>query len=79
MPENLTDYFISIIQQTPSIDIAESEFKRTLADDDDLRKQYREWCREQGTTEKRGFLDFCEEYVDGLNEVWNNLTDYNDE
>lgn len=79
MPDNLTDLFISIIKQTPSIDMAEAEFKRSLADDEDLRRRYRNWCREEGTTEKHGFIDFCEEYVDGLNEVWDNLTDYNDE
>lgn len=78
MPENLTDYFISIIQQTPSIDMAEAEFKRSLADDETLRRNYREWCHEQGTTEKHGFMDFCEEYVDGQNEVWDNLTDYDE-
>ncbi len=79
MPEDLTELFISIIQQTRSIDMAEAEFKRMLADDEDLRRGYRDWCHEQGTTERHGFLDFCEEYVDGQNEVWDNLTDYDDE
>jgi len=78
MTENITDYFISIIHQTPTIDMAESEFKRALADDDELRRDYREWCQEVGSTEKRGFLDFCEEYVDGQNEVWDSLKDYDE-
>lgn len=79
MKQDITDFFVNIIQQTPSIDMAEAEFKHNIADDDELRKQYRDWCHEQGTTEKRGFLDFCEEYVDGQNEVWDSLTDYDDE
>ena len=79
MPEDLTEYFISIIQQYPSTDMADAEFKRAIADDDVLHRNYRDWCREQGTTEKRGFLDFCEEYIDTQNEVWDSLTDYDDE
>jgi len=78
MTEKITEFFISIIHQTPTIDMAESEFKRLIADDDGLRKLYREWCHEAGTTEKRGFLDFCEEYVDGQNAVWDSLTDYDE-
>lgn len=78
MQDDITEYFISIIRQTPSIDMAEAEFKRSLADDSDLRKAYRAWCREVGSSEKHGFLDFCEEYVDGQNEVWDSLTDYDE-
>ena len=58
--EDLTDYFISVIKQSGSIDIAESEFKRAISDDDDLRAKYREWCHQVGSSEKRGFLDFCD-------------------
>ena len=79
MHEDITDYFISIITQMPSIDMAEAEFKRALADDEELRRSYREWCHEQSSTEKRGFLDFCEEYVADQNDVWNSLSDYDDE
>lgn len=79
MHEDITDYFISIIRQMPTVDMAEAEFKRALADDEELRKDYRQWCREQGTSEKHGFLDFCEEYIDGQNDVWNTLTDYDNE
>lgn len=78
MTEHITDFFISIIDQTPTLDMAEAEFKRSLADDAELRSLYREWCHEVGSTEKRGFLDFCEEYVEGQNEVWDSLTDYDE-
>ncbi len=78
MPNNITDFFVSIIEQSASIDIAEAEFKRQIADDSILRREYKEWCRENGTTEKHGFLDFCNEYVDGQNEVWDALTDYDE-
>lgn len=76
--ENLIDYFIHIIKQSDSLDIAESEFKRSLIDDDDLRRQYREYCREIGTSEKNGFLDFCEEYMQDQDNVWNSLNDFDE-
>ena len=78
MIEDITEYFINIINQTQSIDMAEAEFKRNMAEDDDLRNAYRDWCHEVGSTEKKGFLDFCDEYVDSCNEVWDSLTDYDE-
>ena len=76
--EDLTDYFISVIKQSGSIDIAESEFKRAISDDDDLRAKYREWCHQVGSSEKRGFLDFCDEYLASQDPVWDTLSDYDE-
>lgn len=77
--KNITDLFISIIEEAPGIDIAESEFKRSLIDDPDLRRQYKEYCREQGTSERNGFIEFCEEYCADRNSVWDSLNDYDNE
>lgn len=76
--EDLTDYFISVIKQSGSIDIAESEFKRAISDDDVLRAKYREWCHQVGSSEKRGFLDFCDEYLASQDSVWDTLSDYDE-
>lgn len=78
MIENLTDYFEYLIREADSVDIAIAEFKKNIANDTDLRRRYREWCNEQGTTEKHGFSDFCEEYLENQNDVWNSLTDYDE-
>lgn len=78
MTHDITDYFLSIIKQSPSLDIAEAEFKRAIADSPELRAQYRQWCAEQGSTERSGFKDFCEEYIDSQIDVWNTLTDYDE-
>ena len=50
--DDIIELFISTIKEAPSIDIAEAEFKRQLIDDPDLRKAYKEYCNEQGTSEK---------------------------
>ncbi|MBD5276165.1 MAG: hypothetical protein HDR90_00585 [Bacteroides sp.] len=76
---DITQYFEQILQQAGSIDIAEAEFKRAIADDRELHTLYREWCRDNGSTERRGFLDYCEEYLDSQNGLLDTLTDYDDE
>lgn len=76
--EDITALFNSIIEEAPSIDIAESEFKQKLIDDGDLKRAYRTYCREVGTSEKNGFIEYCEEYYSEKNEVWDNLNDFDD-
>ncbi len=76
--EDIRDYFISLLEDHKSLDIAESEFKRAIAEDDDLRQQYRDWCHEVGSSEKNGFLDFCHEYMAENDEVWQSLSDYDE-
>ena len=77
--KDISKVFISIIEEAPGIDIAESQFKQLLIDEPDLRKAYREYCREQGTSERNGFIEFCETYCSERDSVWDSLTDYNDE
>lgn len=77
--EDITNLFITIIKQSDSIDIAESEFRRMLVDDPELRKTYKQYCRDVGSSERSGFLDFCEEYMEGQDEVWNTLNDFDNQ
>lgn len=77
--EDITELFISIIQQSHSADMAEAEFRRTLVDDPSLRKVYKEYCHEVGSSERRGFLDFCHAYMESQDEVWNTLSDFDDQ
>ncbi len=66
----------NIIHQSGAVDIAEAEFKRMLADDSDLRSEYRDWCDEMGYSERTGFSDYAEEYISNREEKWDSLTDY---
>lgn len=76
--DDISDFFIEIINQNHSLDIAESEFKRLVAEDDELHEQYRQWCHQVGSTEKNGFRDFCDDYMADRNEVWDALSDYDE-
>lgn len=76
---DLTEYFDSLLQQTGSIDMAEAEFKRAIADDSELHACYREWCHENGSSERHGFLDYCEEYMQSQDSRWDSLNDYDDD
>lgn len=77
--EHITDYFIHIIRQSPSIEMAEAEFRQALVDDAELRRSYREYCREEGNSEKNAFLDFCYEYMEQQDNVWESLSDYDNQ
>lgn len=78
MFENITDYFMHLIDQAGSYDIALAEFKHHLDDDAELQSQYSSWCDENGYSERNGFADFCQEHFDSNNEVWDSLNDYDE-
>lgn len=75
----ITEYFERLLEQTGSIDMAEAEFKRAIADDAELHALYREWCHENGSSERNGFLDFCDEYMESQDSKWDSLSEYDDE
>lgn len=66
----------SLVDQTGALDMAQSEFKRMLADDNELRADYKEWCEELGYSERNGFIEYAEEFVNSREEKWDSLTDY---
>ena len=77
--EDITQVFDSYLAQYGSVDIAEAEFKKNLHEDPDLKAAYRKWCDEVGSSDKRGFFDSCDEYFNSQNDIWNTLSDYNDD
>ncbi len=56
---DITELFDRIWEQHRMLDVAESEFRRMLVDDEELRREYRSWCEEQEVSEKRGFMNYC--------------------
>lgn len=73
--DDIRDYFDAMLQQYGSIDIAEAEFKKQIHEDRELHDRYRQWCHEVGSTEKNGFFDYCDEYLDSQDSIWDNLKD----
>ena len=76
---NLTDLFHNILTNSSSVDIAEAEFKKMIHEDPELHAAYREYCHEGGSSEKRGFLDYCEEFIDSQESIWDDLREFEDE
>lgn len=76
---DITELFNTLIQQSGSVDIADAEFKKMIHEDADLREQYREWCHAVGSTEKHGFLDYCDDYMDSQDSIWDSLNDFDNE
>lgn len=78
MENDITSLFRTLIAQTGSIDIAELEFKKMIAEDAELHRQYRDYCREVGSTERRGFLDYADEFLDSQESIWDSLSDFDE-
>lgn len=76
--EDIRDLFVDVLTQAGSVDMAEAEFKKMIGADDDLHKRYRAWCHENGSSERMGFMDFCEEYLSDREEAWDALNDYDE-
>lgn len=70
---DITEVFREVLRQTGSIDMAEAEFKKMIGEDQELHRLYRDWCHEVGSSERRGFFDFCDEYMDSQDSVWDAL------
>lgn len=79
MPEHeITHIFDRFLELYRSVDIAESEFKKSMHENPELHTMYRDWCHQVGSSEKHGFTDYCEEYIDNQNSVWDSLSDYDE-
>lgn len=71
--DDITEVFRNVIRQAGSIDMAEAEFKKMIGEDHELHRIYREWCHDVGSSERQGFFDFCDEYMDNQDSVWDSL------
>ena len=58
--KDITDLFQELLHNNRSVDIAEAEFKKLIHEDAELHEQYRDWCDAVGSSEKMGFLDYCD-------------------
>lgn len=76
--DDITQFFKQLIEQSKSFDIAEAEFKRMIAEDEELRNEYSEWCHAVGSSERSGFRDFCDDYMQSQDNIWDSLTDYDE-
>lgn len=75
---DITLTFENILTEHRSIDIAEAEFKKMVNEDSELKEQYREWCDAVGSSEKNGFRDFCDEYIESQDSIWDSLNDFDE-
>lgn len=78
MKKDIVTFFTDIINQAGSYDIARAEFFRIIADDEELLQQYREWCDENGFSERKGFDEFIDQHIDSHDSVWSSLNDFDE-
>lgn len=75
----LTSYFASLLDNHRSIELAEAEFRRVMADDEEIRDQYKEWCAENGYSLRHGFSEYAEEYMETRASIWDALNNYDED
>jgi hypothetical protein len=78
MENNITIFFEDLLEQCGSYDIALSEFKRQIGEEPSLRAEYRQWCEENGYSERIGFEEFCELHMSSHNSIMDSLYDYDE-
>ncbi|MBO5296508.1 MAG: hypothetical protein J6B03_02815 [Candidatus Homeothermus sp.] len=76
--KDITDLFQELLHNNRSVDIAEAEFKKLIHEDAELHEQYRDWCDAVGSSEKMGFLDYCDEYLESQDSIYDTLNDYDE-
>jgi hypothetical protein len=54
--------------------MAESDFKKLIYEDRDLHLAYKEWCHDNGYSEKIGFVEYCNEFMDEEESIWDVLS-----
>ena len=75
---DIFEVFSNVIKHNRSVDMADSEFKRLLLDDNEIRKAYKEWCEHEGYTEKKGFIEYCHSVFDEEENKWDVLNNENE-
>lgn len=75
---DLEELFKELLVHHRDIDLAEQEFRHMLSEDDELKSEYLEWCETIGCKEKNGFREYCEEYLDSRDSIWDSLNDYDE-
>lgn len=75
---DIESFIIILVTNYGSLDVAEAEFRRLIADDSELLRSYKLWCEERGYTTRNGFSDFATEYVTENESVWDALTDFDE-
>lgn len=78
MIDNIPTIIQELLSQFGSADIAESEFKRQINEDSEMKSAFREWCDEMGYKERTAFADYCNEYFEGHESIFDTLSDYNE-
>ncbi len=76
--EDITVFFEEILRTHGSLDFAEDAFRKLRAEDSELRQRYREWCQENGYSERHGFHEYCTQMLDREREAFDSLEDYVD-
>lgn len=73
MDGDIEELFESLIKKYREQEAAFDELKLLMAEDDELKKSYEEWCAAMGCSEKKGFGIFYQEYMERDDSIWDSI------
>ncbi len=73
---DVSEYFISLIEEFRNLREAEKEFRRQMEDDPVLMAEFDAWCSENEYEPRTALREFGEEYIETRESRWESLNDY---
>ena len=49
-----------------------------MNEDEKIMTAFKEWCNKMGYKERKAFVEYCQEYIDENEKVFDSLSDYNE-
>ncbi len=74
----ISDLLKSLLEHNRSAELAENEFRKLMAEDENLKENYSEWCETLGYDIKTGFIDYMDELIEMRADIWDSLNEYED-
>ena len=72
---DISDILRALLDQHVLVSDADREFAKMLAEDEELKVDYDDWCVANGYDEKTGYQDFFDEIIESRDSIWENLNE----
>lgn len=67
---DITEILRTLLDQHSQVTIVDREFERMLANDEDLKQDYKDWCEENGYELKSGYQEYLDELIESRDSLW---------
>ena len=72
---DISEILRCLLDQYSQLDDVDNEFQRMISEDDELKKEYDNWCEANGYNPKTGYQDYLDELLESQDSIWENIGD----